>query len=288
MEIKIYTLSSTRNPNDIRYIGKSKQKLTRRLSQHLTDAKKHKINHNINNHNYNWINKEISDGFDILILELDSIDISENENWQWLEQYWISQMKVWGFKLTNLTDGGDGNQNQKFSKESIEKRASKIRGIPRDTKTKQKISKGLTGITRSNETKNKVKDSIRSLQGKKIKQFDLNGKFIKEWDCAIDAANELNINRANINHCCNHRPNHKTAGGFIWRYLDDNSPINSYTDNSIVQLDLNGNVLAIYKTAVLANKFTKVSVSSISNCCNNKIDSVKGFRFIKYKEFMNT
>lgn len=138
MEIKIYTLSSTRNPNDIRYIGKSKQKLTRRLSQHLTDAKKHKINHNINNHNYNWINKEISDGFDILILELDSIDISENENWQWLEQYWISQMKIWGFKLTNLTDGGDGNQNQKFSKESIEKRASKIRGIPRDTKTKQK------------------------------------------------------------------------------------------------------------------------------------------------------
>ena len=33
----------------------------------------------------------------------------------------------------------------------------------------------------------------------------------------------------------------------------------------------------------LANKFTKISTSSISNCCNNKIDSVKGFRFIKYK-----
>lgn len=32
MEIKIYTLSSTRNPNIIRYVGKSKQKLSRRLS----------------------------------------------------------------------------------------------------------------------------------------------------------------------------------------------------------------------------------------------------------------
>lgn len=39
MNIKIYTLSSTRNPNNIRYVGKSKQKLTRRLSQHLLDAK---------------------------------------------------------------------------------------------------------------------------------------------------------------------------------------------------------------------------------------------------------
>ena len=42
MEIKIYTLSSTRDPNNIRYVGKSKQKLSRRLSQHLCAAKKAK------------------------------------------------------------------------------------------------------------------------------------------------------------------------------------------------------------------------------------------------------
>jgi hypothetical protein len=63
--------------------------------------------------------------------------------------------------LTNLTDGGDGNQNQKFSKESIEKRASKIRGIPRSEETKQKISQALTGIVRSEETKLKVSNSIK-------------------------------------------------------------------------------------------------------------------------------
>lgn len=50
-------------------------------------------------------------------------------------------MKIWGFKLTNLTDGGDGNQNQHFSKETIELRASKIRGIPRDEETKKKFLK---------------------------------------------------------------------------------------------------------------------------------------------------
>lgn len=62
-------------------------------------------------------------------------------------------MKTWKFNLTNLTDGGDGNQNQYFSRESIEFRASKIRGIPRDTETKKKISERLKGIKRSEETK---------------------------------------------------------------------------------------------------------------------------------------
>lgn len=123
---------------------------------------------------------------------------------------------------------------------------------------------------------------------KPIKQFDKKGNFIKIWDCAIDAANELNIDRANINHCCNHKPNHKTAGGFIWRYENDNSEINTYTDNSIVQLDLNNNLIEIFKTAVLASTKTGISTCSISNCCNHKINDVKGFKFIKYKEFVNT
>lgn len=44
MELKIYTLSSTRDINNIRYVGKTKQKLNRRLCQHLSAAK---INQNL-------------------------------------------------------------------------------------------------------------------------------------------------------------------------------------------------------------------------------------------------
>ena len=288
MEIKIYTLSSTRDINNIRYVGKTKQKLSRRLSQHLLDAKNYKKKGIYTNYNYNWINKEIQDGYNIVILELDSMEFSYGENWKWFEQYWICQIKVWGFKLTNLTEGGDGNQNQVFTKESIEKRASKIRGIPRDSETKKKISEGLTGIKRSEETKQKVKKAIRELQAKVINQYDKNGKFIKSWECALDAAEALNIDRANINHCCNHHKNHKTAGSFIWRFEGDTSDLVSYTSNSIVQLDLNENKIAIYKTAILASNATGISTTSISNCCNYKIPNVKGFIFKKYKDFMNT
>ena len=287
MELKIYTLSSTRDINNIRYVGKTKQKLNRRLCQHLSAAKKAKKDNYKLNHNYNWINKELSDGYDIIILELDSMYFSENEDWKWFEQYWISQIKIWGFNLTNLTGGGDGNQNQHFSKESIEKRASKIRGIPRDEITRRKISELKMGIPNSDIQNKKVRESIIALQGRAVNQYDKNGKFIKQWGCMSEAADYLHIDRANLHACCAHKPNHNSAGGFIWRYIDDNSPIIPYTPNSICQLDLKGNLIKIYKTAIIASKETNVSPGSISNCCNKKISNVKGFIFVKYKEFMN-
>lgn len=287
MEIKIYTLSSTRDLNEIRYVGKTKQTLKRRLQGHLCDARKAKINNYYQNHNYNWINKELKEGFDIVIIEVDSMDFKEGENWKWFEQYWISQFKCWGFNLTNLTDGGDGNQNQHFSKESIELRASKIRGIPRDEETRRKISEGLKGIKRSEEVKAKVKKSVTELQGEAINQFSKNGDFIKRWDSISEASRQLGIDRANIGHCCAHRPNHNSAGGYIWRYVNDNTPVVSYTPNSVCQLSLDGELIAIYKTALIAKEKTGISTSSISSCCNNKISSVKGFVFKKYKDFIN-
>ena len=39
MLVKIYTLQSTRNLSDIRYVGKTIQKLNSRLSQHLSLAR---------------------------------------------------------------------------------------------------------------------------------------------------------------------------------------------------------------------------------------------------------
>lgn len=285
MEIKIYTLSSTRDLNDIRYVGKTKQTLKRRLQGHLCDAKKAKRLGNYKNHNYNWINHELSEGYSIIIEELDSLQFDDNEDWKWFEQYWISQMKIWGFSITNLTDGGDGNQNQHFSRESIELRASKIRRVPRDKETKRKISEGLRGIKRSEETKQRVRESVTKLQGETIKQFSRDGEFIQEWPSISEASRVLGIDRANIQHCCSHKPNHNSAGGYIWRYGDDKTPVVNYTSNSICQFDLNNNLIAIYKTAIITSEKTGVSTQSISHCCNGKIDSVKGFVFRKYKDY---
>lgn len=85
MEIKIYTLSSTRDLNDIRYVGKTKQTLKRRLQGHLCDAKKAKRLGYYKNHNYNWINQEINNGYSIVIEELDSLEFNKTEDWKWFE-----------------------------------------------------------------------------------------------------------------------------------------------------------------------------------------------------------
>ena len=39
--------------------------------------------------------------------------------------------------------------------------------------------------------------------------------------------------------------------------------------------------------ALLAKEKTGVSTQSISKCCNGKIDNVKGFVFVKYKDYKN-
>ena len=36
------------------------------------------------------------------------IDEVPTEDWEYWEKYWIAQYKSWGFKLENITHGGNG------------------------------------------------------------------------------------------------------------------------------------------------------------------------------------
>lgn len=84
------------------------------------------------------------------------------------------------FSLTNLTDGGDGNQNQYFSKESIEKRAEKIRGIPRPQEVRDQISESNKGKPKSAEHIKNTREGIIKKQGRAVNQYSLQGEFIRE------------------------------------------------------------------------------------------------------------
>lgn len=58
-------------------------------------------------------------------------------------------------------------------------------------------------------------------RAKKIKQYDLQGEFIQQWNSIIDITRNLNILSQNISKCCKKQYGRKTAGGFIWRYVDE-------------------------------------------------------------------
>lgn len=53
---------------------------------------------------------------------------------------------------------------------------------------------------------------------KQVNQYDLQGNFIKTWDCIIDIEKELGIYHSHISKCCKNRSHYKTTGGYIWKY----------------------------------------------------------------------
>lgn len=53
---------------------------------------------------------------------------------------------------------------------------------------------------------------------KAVKQFSKDGAFIQEYKCTREAERATNIDHTVINKCC--KGIYKTAGGFIWKYIE--------------------------------------------------------------------
>ena len=55
---------------------------------------------------------------------------------------------------------------------------------------------------------------------KRVTQFTKDGKVIRIWRSIQQVQRALGINNSDITHCARGKHNHKTAGGFIWKYTD--------------------------------------------------------------------
>lgn len=220
MEIKFYTLSDPRTPDNIRYLGKTNQKLARRLDQHISATKRANDGKGSKNHNINWISSLLKEGLKPVMIEIDSYECDKNsKDWIIFEKYWISQLRTWGFNITNLTDGGDGNQNQVFSKESQEKKSKKLKGIARPQEVRDRISKSHQGKIKSDSHIDNIRETVIQKQGRIINQYTLTGEFVKEWRCISEAADFYKVDRSSVMRCCQGK--FKKSVGFVWRYKDE-------------------------------------------------------------------
>jgi hypothetical protein len=61
-----------------------------------------------------------------------------------------------------------------------------------------------------------LKENISKDQKSSVRQYTLQGNFIKEWESQSDAAKKLKISQGNICMTCLNKKSQ--AGGFIWRY----------------------------------------------------------------------
>ena len=56
---------------------------------------------------------------------------------------------------------------------------------------------------------------------KKVNQYDKQGNFIKQWSSTMEAQRNTGINNTHISACCLNKKNYKTAGGYVWKYVEE-------------------------------------------------------------------
>jgi hypothetical protein len=75
---------------------------------------------------------------------------------------------------------------------------------------------------RLKEERSKLMKGNKSIIGKKIIQYGLNGNFIKIWNTIKYTALEINTNEGDISNVC--KGKQKTAGNYQWKYYTENFP----------------------------------------------------------------
>ena len=72
--------------------------------------------------------------------------------------------------------------------------------------------------TAGENTYHAYKNNLIKHYNREINQYDLGGNFIKTWNSAKDIEIKINIHNSAICNCCKNK--RKTAGGYIWKYVD--------------------------------------------------------------------
>jgi len=251
-------------------------------------------------------------GNDIIMTVVDECDSNKNI-WKPLEGFWINYITFLGFNLVNKNiDGGGGptfyTQQQKNKMKGprphvgnkISKTLLKNNHSKYYTKEiRKKMSDNLKGSHGGPFTENhiqEIKNSKRKIS-KRVLQYDLNGKFIKEWKSKGEAADWINIIHSRsinqniisqIKDCCYGRM--ISCWDYIWRYKDEfiplfpkYYPIEQYKDGILIntfynELEAEKYVLEHYGNN---NKNTKVRDLIKKSIKNNK--KYKNYEW-KYKK----
>lgn len=220
----IYALS---DPIDgaIRYVGRSSDGLDRPRAHMLNTAE-------FRSKTYKaiWVRSIVRMG---LIPTIEIIEeFSSSEELPEAERFWISQIRSWGFRLTNLSDGGEGANGVPKSPETLEKLSASLKafytteeghaviaknvarqlGRKRSPESIEKTRIGKTGQKLSDESK------IRMSRARGGRPFvDQNGQ---RYETQSQAAKALHISQASINSILNGKTS-RTRSGFIFRYIPD-------------------------------------------------------------------
>ena len=184
-KVKIYVL---KHPDtlEIRYVGKTVRSLSKRLGNHIANAKGNRHNKHLSN----WILQILADNKRPVIEILEECDSSV---WQEKEKYWISQFP----NLINLTLGGDGcegfihnpevrkklseiNKGRKHTEEFKKRMSERLKGKPLSADHRAKIGNANRGRKASPETRHLLSESHKGIPQSKESR-EKRSRTIKAW-----------------------------------------------------------------------------------------------------------
>jgi hypothetical protein len=115
----VYALVEESSPEDYRYIGRTSERAHRRLGKHLSAAKTE------DNYVHRWIRKVQAEGGKVILVVLEDNLTFEESGLR--EIALIAKCKKEGYRLTNISLGGDGSLGHKGWKHT-EEALAKMRG----------------------------------------------------------------------------------------------------------------------------------------------------------------
>lgn len=113
----------------------------------------------------------------------------------------------------------------------------------------------------------------------KIKKYNFNGELIKIYNNVSEIYKEKKVKMNKIINCCNGK--NKSYDGFIWRWENEN--FNKYeigrikNKKRIIQYDLDGNFINIFKTMKEISKYLNKPTSGIIKTCKEKKGTCFGY-----------
>ena len=124
----------------------------------------------------------------------------------------------WGTRNERISKVNKGKIIPKNIREKISK---SNKGKKISDEQKEYLRKIRTGIKLTEEHKKKISISNKGKTAKKVNQYDLQGNFIKKWDCIMDFYKSINKSEksSSVSSCCSGK--YKTAFGYKWKYADE-------------------------------------------------------------------
>ena len=206
---KIYCL--TEPDGEIRYIGQTRQTLSKRLWGHINKNK------DSDTHKRRWLNKLEREGLKPNIKLIEECHSLKELNER--EIFYIKKYRDDGYDLVNTSDGGTGGNHwenkTKEEQDIIRKKLSKVlkgknKGKKRTEEEKENIRRKLTGRKNPEHSKR-----MKGKYGKKVKQLDLNGNLIKTWKTMRELSDN-GYTQYRINKSIKNKTEYK---GYLWEEL---------------------------------------------------------------------